>query len=224
MIPTEGTIMTVHPTSDRLVPALTPEMTAAAAAEAATEWLDLRQHPGAACAILIRTPTEAVTTWVLRGLQHDYRQADRQLLMARLGEGKWKEMKLDLLNKPGALVYPLDYCPEISPEEVAYLKTDEGLMNLATLRCCEVTRTLADMLHMDEAEFFMDFGLEWVEHMLSVLAEKVAALTTVRDMLQAALPETWPGTTPAEWEAHHTAEGKTAAVYFGSATASGLAP
>jgi len=195
-------------TSNRPEPVLTPEMTAAAAALAkvADQWLDIRQHESAACGILIRTPAEAVTTWVLRGLEHDYRLADRHLLMARLGEGKRKEMKLDLLNKPGALVYPLDYCPEITPEEVAYLKTDEGLRDLANLPCCDMTRKLTDMLCLGEAEFFMDYGLETVEHMLSVLAEKVAALMTVRDMLQAALPETWPGTTPADWQAHHTAE------------------
>ena len=203
--------MTLHPTSDRPVPALTPEMTAAAEAVVATKWLALRQYAGAGCGILMLTPPEVVTTWVLRGLEHDYREATRQLRMARLGEGKWKEMKLDLQGRPGALVYPLDYCPEISPEEVASLKTDEGLWRLEDLSCCEMTKSLADMLCLGEAEFFMECGIETVEQTLALLAVRIADLTKVRQALQAARLALWPGTTLAEWDAYRAAERQSAA-------------
>ena len=200
------TLLTLHPTSDRPVPALTPEMTAAAEAVVATEWLDLRQYPGAECGILMRTPAEVVTAWVLRGVEHDYWEATRQLRMARLGEGKWKEMQLDLQGRPGALVYPLDYCPEISREEVAWLKTDEGLAGLETLPCWKMTKSLADMLCLGEAEFFMECGIETVEQTLALLAVRIADLTKVRAALQAARLGLWPGTTQAEWDAHRAAE------------------
>src|SRR5947209_827362 len=53
-------------------------------------------------------------------------EVDRELQMARLGQGRWKEMKLDLMYGDGS-VHPIDYCVEISSEGAAFLKENEGI-------------------------------------------------------------------------------------------------
>jgi hypothetical protein len=73
-----------------IIPKLTPEIMEAAQALAENDWLNLRQHRDAECSILNR-PAAAVNTWVLRGLQHDFDEASRQLRIAREVEGRWKD-------------------------------------------------------------------------------------------------------------------------------------
>ena len=37
-------------------------------------------------------------------------EVDHELQMARLGQGRWKEMKLDLMYGDACCVHPIDYC------------------------------------------------------------------------------------------------------------------
>src|SRR5947199_7591095 len=54
-------------------------------------------------------------------------EVDRELQTVRLGQGRWKEMKLDLMNGEAFCVHPIDYCVEISSEGAAFLKENEGV-------------------------------------------------------------------------------------------------
>jgi hypothetical protein len=117
-------------------------------------------------------------------------------------------MKLDLLGKPGAVVYPIDYCPEISPEQAARLKDDDD--NCLSLKnppsFVQTFWILDDLMLRGEGEILDSFHLEEFESTLRLCAEKIASLTRIREALRRALPQTWPGTTSAEWRAFREAE------------------
>jgi len=183
-------LMTPDECGAAALPKRTPEIAAAALIVSKSEWFRMRQDKDHNGGILVRTPESANVMWLLRGLQHDFREATRQLTIARIGEGKWKEMKADLLSaEPGARVCPLDYCPEINPEDIPIFKDEDRMDEVPDLPCFASAMEFADMLRVGEAEVVFDYDRTDVEQMLNLLAGQVADLTKVREALRLALPE-----------------------------------
>jgi hypothetical protein len=104
---------------------LAPEIAEAAGVLARDDELVLRQQPGSKCGLLMTAPGEVLRIWLYRGIQHDLAAAERQLFKARVGEDRWRHMHLFLTSNPTERVYPLDFCPELSPEVVAFYKRED---------------------------------------------------------------------------------------------------
>jgi hypothetical protein len=79
--------------------------------------------------IPIDSVEDALAYVAYRGVPAIFDQVGRELGRARAGQGSWKQMKLDLLEKPEGAICPIDYCPELAPELAAYYK-GEGKMDL----------------------------------------------------------------------------------------------
>src|SRR3954447_14753996 len=185
------------------MPEINPRLMSAAAklALATPDLVELRQHEGAS-RIVITTPAQAITIWILRGLEHSYEVVTNKLMMARVGLSRWKQMQFDLLQAPGSYVMPIDYCPEMPPDLVERLKTDEEMLDLNDKSCSAVLDKLMDTLCLGAAEHFTELGLENVEFMVRDLTSRVAALVDVRESLRLARVQQWPGSTEADWKAY----------------------
>ena len=114
----EFTFMTDHLT--------TPEILAAA--ELLTERGEINDEE-LANVIPIDSVEDALAYLAYRGVPAIFDQVGRELGRARAGQGCWKQMKLDLLEKPESGIWPIDYCPELAPELAVYYKS-HGKMDL----------------------------------------------------------------------------------------------
>ena len=56
------------------------------------------------------------------GVSAIFDQVGCGLATARAGQSRWKEIKLDLSERPQCDFFPIDFCPEISPELASYFK------------------------------------------------------------------------------------------------------
>ena len=113
-------------------------------------------------------------------------------------------MHLVLRSNPTGSVYPLDFCPELSPEVAAFYKRKDwfDFPPFPSLDTCDI---LADMLALGPAGEMLDhYGLKSVNAQLQYFSEKINMLEATRKALAEALPLQWPGTTAAEWDAFHT--------------------
>jgi hypothetical protein len=79
-----------------------------------------------ASVIPIDSVQNALAYLAYRGVPAIFDQVGRELGRARAGQGCWKQMKLDLLEKPESAICPIDYCPELAPELAAYYKKRKG--------------------------------------------------------------------------------------------------
>ena len=150
------------------------------------------------------TSEEVLQIWLYRGIQHDLAEAERQLIKARVGEDRWRQMHLVLRSNPTGSVCPLDFCPELSPEVVGFYKRGDWIdfPSVPSLDTCDV---LADMLALGPTgEIFVQYELKGVNAQLRYFAEKIDTLEATRKALADALPLQWPGSTSAEWHAFCT--------------------
>jgi hypothetical protein len=167
---------------------LAPEIAEAAEVLARDDELDLRQHPHSDCGILMTTPGEVLQIWLYRGIQHDLATAERQLIKAHLGEDRWRQMHLVLTSNPTGSLYPLDFCPELSAEVVAFYKQEDwfDFPQAPSLDTCNV---LADMLALGPTgELFDRRNLKSVNVQRQYFAKKIATLEATRKALADALP------------------------------------
>jgi hypothetical protein len=182
---------------------LAPEIAEAAGVLAHDDELDLRQHPRSECGISMTTPVEVLRIWLYRGIRYDLAEAERQLIKARVGKDRWRQMHIVLTSNPTERVYPLDFCPELSPEAAAFYKRKDwfDFPPFPSLDTCDI---LADTLALGESgEIFDQYNLEQASRQLQYFTKKVNMLETTRNALADAHPLQWPGTTAAEWEAFH---------------------
>lgn len=140
----------------------------------------------------IRSLQEALEYWRSSDLPEVFREADRELLMARLGQGRWKKMKQDLMCGRASCVRPIDYCAEISPAEIspedaAYLGID-----LDDLLCEPTLGRVTKMLDLRRLELMWRHGLEDVERVLVRFEGRIPSLARTREALRRAmLAEAW---------------------------------
>jgi hypothetical protein len=182
---------------------LAPEIAEAAAVLARDDELDLRQQPGSKCGLLMTTLEEVLLIWLYRGIQHDLAETERQLIEARLGQDRWRQMHLVLTSNPTGSVYPLDFCPELSAEVKAFYK-QENWFDFPEAPSLDTCNVLADMLALGPTgELFDRRNLKSVNVQLQYFAKKIATLEATRKALADALPMEWPGSTAAEWKAFY---------------------
>jgi hypothetical protein len=113
-------------------------------------------------------------------------EVDRELQMARLGQGRWKEMKLDLMYGDAFSVHPIDYCVEISSEGAAFLKENEGI-DLNRLLFSAALHAFAKMLDLHGFDLTREFTLEDVLLVLDGFEDRIRSLTRIRGALGRAM-------------------------------------
>jgi hypothetical protein len=113
-------------------------------------------------------------------------EVDLELQMVRLGQGRWKEMRLDLMCRQVSSVRPIDYCVEISPEEAAYLKENEGI-DLDQLLSSRRLYGFAKMLDLRRFELMREYTLEDVLLILDDFEARICYLTRIWDALRRAM-------------------------------------
>jgi hypothetical protein len=135
----------------------------------------------------IRSLQEALEYWRSSDLPEVFREADRELLMARLGQGRWEKMKQDLMCGRASCVRPIEYCVEISPEDAAYLEID-----LDDLLCEPTLGRVTKMLDLRGLELMWRHGLEDVKRVLVRFEGRIPSLARTREALRRAmLAEAW---------------------------------
>jgi len=115
-------------------------------------------------------------------------EVERQLIKARLGQDRWRQMHLVLTSNPTGSLYPLDFCPELSAEVVAFYKQEDwfDFPQAPSLDTCNV---LADMLALGPTgEIFVQYELKRVNAQLRYFAKKIDTLEATRKALADALP------------------------------------
>lgn len=112
--------------------------------------------------------------WRSSDLPDVFREADRELLMARLGQDRWQKMKEDLMCGRESSVRPIDYCVDISPEDAAYLGIDPDQF------LCEPTfGGITKMLDLRGSAFMWRYALKDVEHALVRFEDRVPFLARI---------------------------------------------
>jgi hypothetical protein len=158
----------------------TPEILAAA--ELLTERGEINDEE-LACVIPIGSMEDALAYLAYRGVPAILEQVGYELARARAGQGSWKQMKLDLLEKPESGTCPLDYCPELAPELAAYYKghgkedLDNQLFPPAQLS------EFADVLEVCRSVLVTEHTLEQVERHLRRFARKIRQHAEMREAL-----------------------------------------
>ena len=162
----------------------TPEILAAA--ELLTERGEINDEE-LANVIPIDSMQDAIAYLACRGVPAIFDQVGHELGRTRAGQGLWKQMKLDLLEKPENGICPIDYHPELAPELAAYYKS-HGKMDLDDqLFPPPQLSEFAELLEVCMSALVTEHTLEQLEGHLSRFARKIGQQAEMREALRRVL-------------------------------------
>ena len=134
----------------------------------------------------------AVAYLVHYGVSATLDQVDCELTKARVGQSRWKEIKLDLSERPQCGFFPIDFCPEISPELASYYKgpgkadlKDFGKTDLYPM--FPLLGESAEVLGIQPRALVRKHWLPEVNRSLNKLADRVSLCMRMREALRLAM-------------------------------------
>jgi hypothetical protein len=134
---------------------------------------------------------DAVAYLVRYGVSATLDQLDCELIKARVGQSRWKEMKQDLSEGPQCGL-PIDFCPEISPELAAYYK-GPGKADLKDFGKTDfypmfpLLGESAEVLGIQPRALVRKHWLPEVNRSLNKLADRVSLCMRMREALRLAM-------------------------------------
>jgi hypothetical protein len=151
-----------------------------AAAEALTELGEITEY--SASETWPTSMEDALAHLANYGVPAVLEQVGCELAESRVGQGWWKEMKLDLLEKPDGRVFPIDYLPAVAPELALYYK-GEGKADLETVFLSPLDE-VADALDIPPVALVTEHSRVQVDRYLRKFAARIRQCILIRETLR----------------------------------------